>query len=79
MSYRTTWAHLASLVEVNEAASDVIGVAVGDESEIFEEDSDVRNGWDGSDAELVSVVLVVGLRRGRRNEATPTRESHAHL
>ena len=54
---RTT--NLASLVEVNESTSDVIGVAVGDEGDIFEKNADVRNGGYGSDAQFVSVVLVV--------------------
>ena len=74
LSYRTSLerAHLTPLVEVDEPSPDVIGVAVGDEGEILEEDSDVWNGRHWSDAQLVPVVLVVRLERG--SETTPTRD-----
>ena len=61
-------ADLSSLVEVDEATSDVVWVAVGDESYIFEKHSDVGDGRDWSDAQLVSIVLVVGLNEGGRWE-----------
>ena len=46
-------------MEINETASDVIRVAVGDERQVFEEYSDVGDGWYWSDTQLITIVLVV--------------------
>lgn len=54
--------YLSSLVEVNKATSYVVWVAIGNEGEVLQKDTNVRNSWDWCDAELITIVLVVTLR-----------------
>ena len=54
--------YLSSLVEVDEASSYVVWVAIGDEGEVLQEDTDIGNSWDWSDAQFITIVLVVTLR-----------------
>lgn len=50
---------LSSLVQVDETSSDIVWVAVGDEGEIFEENSDVWDGRYRCYTQFIPIVLII--------------------